>query len=252
MIDLKTRERDWPLTLSHLLMLLVVLNLLVWGQLAVRGDPGSELACAVVMIPSHGTSGVIISSAPGKTLVLTVAHGGDFDRRPRVVIPQAAPAGPPIPANARWVAWDKRADVALIQLDVGPFAGVAPVARAGSDLPRVAISCGYDEMRVPAHLDPAHVVEVDRDGIWTAEKPWHGRSGGPLIDPRTGQVVGLVQGYTGGHSPNPPGRGVYIPLPVLNAFLARAGTSAGTPPLAVLGNGGIRPPGGFNGPPGAS
>lgn len=85
-------------------------------------------------------------------------------------------------------------------------------------------------MKFPAVVRPAHVLQRS-DSLWvtmTQEPPWHGRSGGALIDPRTGLLVGVCGGYQG------PGRfavqgdprggpGVYTSHEAIGAFLQRMG-----------------------------
>jgi hypothetical protein len=188
-----------------------LIALLICAALA-RGAP----ADAVVRIPSHGCSGTVIASAPGRSYVLTCAHAFDgADLRRPISLDGPAPPGEAGPrAVARVVRIDYRRDLALIEIGRAmPY--VCPVAPA----PTVGActSVGYDSMRRPAVAQRATVWSTVGALTYTAERPWHGRSGGALID-RSGRLVGVVQGYEVDHLR----RGMYASHPAILEFLRGA------------------------------
>jgi broad specificity phosphatase PhoE len=76
-------------------------------------------------------------------------------------------------------------------------------------------------------------VETVGDTSYTREKPWHGRSGGGLVDVEARCLVGVVQGY----EVWPTQRGLYVShaaiLRFLNAHWQGAPRPPPTPPLPV-------------------
>jgi hypothetical protein len=85
------------------------------------------------------------------------------------------------------------------------------------------VSAGYDEMRLPATARRATPVAVATTVLFTRERPWHGRSGGALLD--GAYLVGTVIGYeTGGER-----RGIYTSHAAVRRFLARALPGAASP-----------------------
>src|SRR5262249_28648624 len=75
----------------------------------------------------------------------------------------------------------------LLELNDGPLYYVCPVAPAGHR-PGRCVSVGYDEMRLPARKASASLLGSDRGITFTREMPWHGRSGGALIDLDAGRL----------------------------------------------------------------
>lgn len=162
---------------------------------------------AVVILRSHGCSGTVISTRPGRTIILTCAHafegrdgeGVALRTKPLVIEgPHPAPGAAGRPGMARLIGLGKANvnDLALIELPFGPLPYVCPVAPAGT----VADWCksvGYDEMKLPAQDRWARIRTAGRQRTETDQRPWHGRSGGALIDRATGRLVGVVSGYTG-------------------------------------------------------
>jgi hypothetical protein len=124
----------------------------------------------------------------------------------------------------RLVAWDHDLDLSLIELDNGPFFYV-PVAPRGHRPGKHLVSIGYDEMRWPVTRQPATLLLTQGGTSFTAERPWHGRSGGGLIDVEARYLIGVVQGY----EIRPPQRGVYVSHQAILAFLDRH-----LPPLSVV------------------
>jgi hypothetical protein len=96
---------------------------------------------------------------------------------------------------------------------------VAPAAGPGYRPGRNLLSVGYDEMRMPATRKPAHIINIDSDVTWTREPPWHGRSGGALLDLDSGQLIGVVSAYV--HYPQGPG--LYVSHRAICAFLEARG-----------------------------
>jgi hypothetical protein len=193
----------------------LVLVLLAWcGNRA-----GAAPEDAVVRIPSHGCSGTVIQTGAGRSLVLTCAHafqGADRAKALTLDVPTDRPQGSTRPAAMRVLAVDYDLDLTLIELETGPLPFVAPVAPAAHRLSAALVSAGYDEMRLPATVRRATPVAVAPTVLFTRERPWHGRSGGGLLDGP--YLVGTVIGYeTGGER-----RGIYTSHAAVRRFLARA------------------------------
>jgi hypothetical protein len=173
----------------------------------------SDPSLATVRIGSHGGSGTIIATTQGRSWILSCAHMfTDRGMRPsaaarnktlRIDGPAQTylPAGRPGPASSRLVAIDYESDLSLIVLENGPC-HYLPVDQVSRLRPQ-AWSCGYDEMRWPITKRPATVIGDDATTIYTREKPWHGRSGGGLIDGERRTLFGVVQGYG-------PTKGIYV------------------------------------------
>src|SRR4029077_21125976 len=89
-------------------------------------------------------------------------------------------------------------DLCLIEVGYGPMLYACPVVPAGHH-PAHLWSCGYDEMRDQMTVKSA-TLRAGYAGRWhevlTAEAPWHGRSGGPLLDADKGYLIGTVIGYS--------------------------------------------------------
>jgi hypothetical protein len=179
--------------------------------------PRYHPALAVVRIKSHGASGTVIATAPGKSWILSCAHmfatPADYKKPLRV-------DGPPQPqaeakrAAFRLLAVDAKADLSLLEHDNGPFY-CCPVAPAGHRPGKNLLSAGYDEMRWPVTRAPATLLESVGPTTFTREKPRHGRSGGGLIDLDGRCLIGVVQGYEVGGR----GRGVYVSHQAVLAFV---------------------------------
>src|SRR5688572_21507561 len=93
-------------------------------------EPAADPALATVRIKSHGASGTIIATTPGKSWILGCAHMFlDEHGRPSEAERQRALRldGPAQPyaakqrAAARLIAFDHDLDLSLIELDNGPF-----------------------------------------------------------------------------------------------------------------------------------
>lgn len=209
--------RRWPqeaarrarLALSLLPLLLVLFSVVARAQ--------NEHA--VVRISSHGGSGTVIETREGKSLVLSCAHmfrGPDRYKRMRFDMPSPQP-GPAQRIESRVLAVDHHADLALLELDVGPLPYVCPVAPAGHRC-TACLSVGYDNMRLPPQKRSANITGHQGHITWTREPPWHGRSGGALIDRSSGYLVGVVSGYVNPRS----GPGVYASHGAILSFLGRS------------------------------
>lgn len=172
-----------------------------------------------VRIVSHGASGVVVETAPGRTLILSAGHAftGPGMATP-IALDIAQASGEPRARGSgrkRVLAVDERADLALILLESGPFDG-ARVSLGGQ--PAAGANClslGYDLMRWPAVARPARVVAADALRVYTDTRPVQGRSGGPLLDQATGRLVGLCCGYEN----NGERRGVYSSARAIARFL---------------------------------
>jgi len=217
-----------------------------------------QAALAVIRIPSHGISGSVVATSPGKSYILTCAHGHygrdgngrDLRTKPMAFdVPHPTPDKPqPAKSRVRAIGRPDDDDLVLIEFDVGPLPYVCPIAPRAAGQCKVALSVGYDEMKWPMTERPATVLTRMTE---TRERPWHGRSGGALIN-EAGHLVGVCHGYSGprardatrggtGTKPNfaevaRGGAGIYVSHETIVAFLDRsgygwlAGGDAGAPP----------------------
>ncbi|MBI3406935.1 MAG: trypsin-like peptidase domain-containing protein [Planctomycetes bacterium] len=199
--------------------------------------PAAEPAQAVVRIKSHGASGTVIATTEGRSWILSCAHmimdhhnGLDRAALDRVLKMD----GPPQPfakhpkANARIIAYDLRLDLSLIEIDNGPFRFI-PVAKRGYKPGKNIRSLGYDEMKWPITDKTANILGSSGDTTYTVEKPWHGRSGGALVDADASLLIGVVQGY----EVYPNSRGLYVSHDAILRFLDKHWPpTPGTPDLA--------------------
>lgn len=111
------------------------------------------------------------------------------------------------PTNVRLIALDEKRDVALLRADHMVPPATLPIGRPAALAGRLFV-LGYPAgggMLEPTetwgtlentHLQPAPADFVDpRRLIWAAApEVAHGFSGGPIIDPRNGAVVGIIRG----------------------------------------------------------
>jgi S1-C subfamily serine protease len=111
------------------------------------------------------------------------------------------------PRNVRLLATDTKRDVALLQAEHVMPPATLPIGRPAAPGGRLFV-LGYPAsggLLVPtetwgtlenAHLEPAPADFIDpRRQIWAAAPDVaHGFSGGPMLDPRNGAVVGIVRG----------------------------------------------------------
>jgi hypothetical protein len=148
---------------------------------------------------------------------------------------------------AELVAVDYQADLSLVRIDVGPLPYVCPPASPGTR-PGRALSAGYDEMQWPATVRPATITRTDGQITFTRERPWHGRSGGSLIDADLGRLIGVVSGYDGPRASDARGNsngtkrnfaevarggnGIYVSHAAIVAFLQKSGCRFGDAPQA--------------------
>lgn len=229
---------------------------------------------SVVRLMSHGGSGTVIYTTQGKSLILSSHHmfNGQSRNKPVVVHAPHPQPGANQPAQGRCIAVDPSADLALVELNAGPLPYVCPVAPQGH-APGRLLSCGYDNLKWPSQKRTAtllggsgqsftylhSVSEVDGDRVGepdfyscgrmmneedannfslTRELPWHGRSGGGLLDVDAGYLVGVVSGYRG-TSPKtwsetkPGAAGVYTSHAAVRRFVGRHASYAlanGYPP----------------------
>ena len=211
------------------LWLVVLAVSLVWTVTG-RADGLGQGAASVCRIPSHGGSGVVVFTEPGRTLLLTAGHlFAGAGRNRAILLDLPAPAsGPPQSPGVRLLCLDERADLALLELAAGPVPFVAPVATAPR---RGAWSVGFDEMAAPAVIRPAHEVSTGELRTTTLERPWHGRSGGALLSD-SGELVGICSAYTGPsdhREVEEPFRGVYSSQQAIVVFWERCRSGGGTP-----------------------
>lgn len=191
---------------------------------------------AVVRVPSHGASATVIHTEEGRSLLLGCAHAYEGQGRyQRHVVNAPAPAAGrrDTGGRIRLVRLDPRLDLSLLEIAAGPLPYVCPVAPAGHRPGRL-VTAGYDEMRVLAGsrptVRPATLLRDAGNETWTRERPWHGRSGGALIDLDAGRLVGVVSAYTGPRDRrevSPGGWGVHVSHRAILRFL---GSGSGDSP----------------------
>lgn len=190
------------------------------GQPRAGAVPPSDLVHAVVRIPSHGASATVIATAPGRSYLLSCGHafqGPDRYKAIAIDTPTTRPLGMPQAVGIHVVDVDETADLSLLVLQAGPLEFVAPVAPAGHQPSRHLWSVGFDEMRLPVTRRPATLLGMSFPLTFTAERPWHGRSGGALLDLDAGYLVGVVSGY----EVNGERRGLYVSQGAILRFLSR-------------------------------
>jgi hypothetical protein len=190
---------------------------------------------AVVRIKSHGVSATVIWTGHGASYLLSCAHGySGRDKYRAMAIDVPTPlAGVPKAVAIRLLAIDYEADLSLIEIGDGPLAYVCPVAPKGYSPTGAALSVGYDDMNWPAVQRPTHVLT---SMTVTRERPWHGRSGGALIDER-GFLIGVCSGYTGPRNHQevfPGGRGLYVSHATIVRFLEREGWNFSQQTIPVM------------------
>ncbi len=176
---------------------------------------------AVVRIPSHGASGVIIAPA----LVLTVEHAFPTlaDKAKPVLVDALQEDVPLIGIKARLLGTDRERDLALVELPI-KLKYVAPVARDNHLFDQGLLSVGHDLMKNELTKVPGVKVLHEESGYyWTKEIPWFGRSGGPLLD-SAGDTVGITHGFTtpGGDKVTDASRGLFITLQNIQSTLEEA------------------------------
>jgi len=221
----------------------LALVLAALGIFAVRYQAGPEWA--VVRLISHGCSATIIHTEQGKSYALGCGHaydpehGQDMSRRRSKIdfaVPPGWPVGQKTPLECRVLALDRNLDLSLIAIPFGPLPYVCPVEPyiPGSRI----ISIGYDEMKMPITTRWATVLgsnvgifggrTSDQNILFTREPPWHGRSGGALMDYDRWRLVGVCSAYAGSpraarvESPAG-GPGIYVSSTAIWGFLQRAG-----------------------------
>jgi hypothetical protein len=179
----------------------------------------AEPADAVVCIVSHGCSGTVVATGPGQTWVLTCAHAfRGNDRSKPVVLDAPAPAGrAPRVTNARPTVWkiDTEADLCLIEMTTGPLPFYLPVGERQPLAGEQVVAVGYEKMVKPAAVKPTTVLDVGPHWQHTRERPIPGMSGGPLIEPKSGALVGTCTGYESQGER----RGMYVRLSAVRAFM---------------------------------
>lgn len=212
---------------------LLILILWAWAGIAQAGPED-----AVVCIPSHGGSGTIIGTGEGWTYVLTCWHcfpDAASQRKPITIdVPKAwahRQAGHGVGIKIIALG-NKDVDVALLRINYGPVPNVVPIAPRNHKITAECISIGFDSMRYPAQVRPARIVKADSLIFWTDARPWHGRSGGALIEKSTGYLVGVTHAYSGprNHVEYYPGaNGLYINHTQVFNFLVKAGAIQESP-----------------------
>jgi len=150
--------------------------------------PGSAMAGTGFFVTSDG-------------LLLTAAHVVTDCKATRIASKFVRPM------NVRLLATDTKRDVALLQAEHVTPPATLPIGRPAAPGGRLFV-LGYPANGGPlvptetwgtlenAHLQPAPADFVDPQRLIWAAAPAvaHGFSGGPMLDPRNGAVVGIVRG----------------------------------------------------------
>jgi Trypsin-like peptidase domain len=201
------------------LLILLTTALAGLSQLARAASP-YQLSGSVVRLISHGCSGTVIHTEPGRSFILTCAHAFAGPERTKRIVLDVPATQPTQPATVgiQLVEVDYDADLALLLLRAGPLEFVTPVGPDGHRCRgHQLLSVGYDAMRMPAVQVQAHLVSADGKSEYTAERPIPGRSGGALFDVTDGYLVGVVSGY----EILGPRRGIYVSHQAILGFLKR-------------------------------
>ena len=216
-------SRIWP-SLLFVLVFALLFGLFVRGASAAPQD-------AVVRMISHGGSATVIYVGGGRSLLLSCGHCfRGSDRYKKIVIDAQSPnPSGPLKAPPRLIKVNYEDDLSLIEVPTElPY--VAQVAPPGHRPGRL-VSAGYDEMKWPATQRSATMLGSQGNLTYTRERPWHGRSGGGLLDVDHGYLVGVVQGYevTGQQ------RGMYASHTAIARFLGWPATPAAQSPAPYAG-----------------
>ena len=146
---------------------------LLWFWLGSSGS--AQLAQhAVVLIPSHGGSGVVIHTQRDRTWILSAAHLFKGKKPIRIEVPMAKVANPK-KVGVFLIARDARRDLALVELRFGPLPYVAPVSERGTTLTRGQwlLSVGYDRLRKPAQMQWTRLQSISGGVTYTTKPPLH-------------------------------------------------------------------------------
>lgn len=215
--------------------IVAVLTLLLFSA-SLYADPSD----ATVRLISHGGSGTIIATGEGWTLILSCAHCFQGQNRNK---PVEVHMRHPAPGQRQKVGVTVLAvsgvqdDVSLLRMNVGPVPFVSPVAPIGYAPDGDCWSAGFDAMRMPVHCKPAKIVSQQGPVYLTDARPNHGRSGGSLIEKRSGYLVGVVSAYSGPQRNSqsdagdyvPGHHGIYASLTTIQRFLSRVDPSQPAP-----------------------
>lgn len=216
---------------------ILLLLALCWPAPLAALEPTGDPNLAAVRIKSHGASGTIIATSEGKSWILSCAHML-FDSRDRIDPGLAGkkfrldgpvqPYAPKQTAEVTLLAVDGPADLSLLEIANGPFHYV-PIAPRGHKPSRSLRSVGYDNLAWPVTNEHASLLATLGEWTYTREKPWHGRSGGGLIDLEGRCLIGVVHGYevTGRQ------RGIYVSHDAVLRFIDKHLPSMPRPPRAV-------------------
>jgi hypothetical protein len=215
--------------------LLALLLLAVQSCATVRAAPKDAVVRVYVQLPGirpdggqmiAGGSATVIYTAPGRTLLLGCAHLYEEampNAKMEIKAPTPTQPGSDPRRGSRLIAIDKNLDLSLVEMSVGPLPYWCQVAPRGTQ-PGVCFSVGFDNGKMPPQVRTANIIGTDPWGrTVTREPPWHGRSGGALIDQRTGYLVGVVHGYDQASPDSPPRNGLYVSHQAVLSFLARNG-----------------------------
>lgn len=213
-----------------------------WAAL-VTSASAADVRDAVVRIPSHGGSGTVIETGPGKTKILSAAH---VFRDPKTgkINPNLIKIDVPDPGDGTLVPHKapmqvtkvttfQTSDLALLEIDDGPWPTTCPVAPPGHQPGRNLLSVGYAKMQTPAAQVRSTLTNgiLGNDRTFTREPPTPGMSGGALIDLDAGVLIGVTSAI------NSFGQGCYVKHSDILAFLNGGSPS---PPNVVNPKGYIR------------
>jgi hypothetical protein len=189
-------------------------------------EPCGDASLACVRIKSHGVSGTVIATTEGKSWVLGCCHmfmdpwnskvSKELLALPLVIEGPVQPYAPQKKSGAHVIAYDEDSDLSLVEVDNGPFFYV-PVGKKGHKPSKNLLSLGFDSMAWPVTQDKATILFSFGGKTHTEERPWHGRSGGGLIDVDNRCLIGVVWGYEtrkGGH-------GLYVQHDLVVSFVEK-------------------------------
>jgi hypothetical protein len=208
-------------------------------------EPTTDPHLAMVRIKSHGCSGTVIAATDGKSWILSCCHMF-LDEKGRIdksltgkkfsIDGPLQPYAPKTLAEVKLLALDTDQDLSLLEIANGPFHWLA-VAPKGHQPSRNVRSSGYASMAWPIVTRDATILQTSGDWTWTREKPYHGQSGGALLDLGPAGVTPRLIGVTYGYEAHGRMRGVYAShesvLRFLAAYQAQFGQTPTAPPPPV-------------------
>jgi hypothetical protein len=166
---------------------------------------------------SHGGSATVIYTDGQKTFLLSCGHCFRGGNRDKPITFDGSPGAPR--SQGQCIDVDYGTDLSLIKCNEGGLPFVCQPAGPGYHTGQAILSVGYDNMTIPSTQRQTHIIREGMTITWTQEPPWHGRSGGGLLDLDSGQIIGVVSGYV----TYPAGPGIYASHDAICRFLEKNG-----------------------------